>query len=255
MMRDEIVKVNNAVSQGIAKITNVAVCLQALDFTQNRKQNLPGIAVFYGPSGFGKSMGAAYVGNRTNAYYVQATSVATQKSFLQSVLREMGMPTVGTTNGLLDMVANELAKSGKPLIIDEADHLANGSRKIELLRDIYEASQGTLMIIGEENLPRKLERYERFHGRVLQWAAAQPASLDDAKSLCDIYSPALSISDEVLSTLVGMVRGSTRRVCTNLEQLHELALVRGVKQIGMDEYHALMPKGFVTGESPKARKF
>jgi hypothetical protein len=69
---------------------------------------------------------------------------------------------------MMELATSELAKSGRPLIIDEFDHLMKGD-KVELIRDLYEGSQGTFLIIGEEMLARKLEKWERFHGRILNW--------------------------------------------------------------------------------------
>ncbi len=246
--------VNPAPQGGIAQISNVAVCFEAIHRTKMRNPMLPGLCAFYGPSGFGKSVAANYVANNMRAFYVQAKSTATKKSFLLSLLREMSIAPAATVAEMLDQAAGELAKSGRPLIIDEFDHLVT-SGKVEIVRDLYESSQGTILIIGEELLPKKLERWERFHGRILNWMPAQPASVDDARLLCQIYAPSIQVSDEVLVQLVSSVRGSTRRVATNLENLHELCLENGVVHVDMPQFKKVLPKGFVTGESPKIRSF
>jgi len=84
--------VNSSGAVGVAQVNNVAVCYEALERVQSRHPSLPGMAVFYGRSGDGKSVAASYIANRMNAYYVQATSICTRKSFLESVLREMTIP-------------------------------------------------------------------------------------------------------------------------------------------------------------------
>ncbi len=61
--------------------------------------------------------------------------------------------------------------------------------KVEIVRDFYEASQGTFLIIGEEMLARKLEKWERFHGRILNWVLALPADCNDVTLLAVIYAP------------------------------------------------------------------
>lgn len=244
----------NPLAAGVAQVTNVAVCYEAIERIQSRHPSLPGIGVFYGRSGDGKSSAASYIANKLNAYYVQATSIGTKKSFLESVLREMTIPAAKTASEMLGQIAEELAKSGRPLIIDEADHLAKGN-KIEMVRDIYESSQGTILIIGEEMLPKKLERWERFHGRVHSWVPAQPATPNDAALLAKVYAPKVAIDEQVLVQLVGAVRGSTRRTCTNLEMLGQRALECGMRQVGMADIEQLLPQGFITGQSPKPRSF
>ena len=256
MMREVNSNVNAASSGavGVAQVTNVAVCYEAIERVQNRHPSLPGIAVFYGRSGDGKSVAAGYIANRTRAYYVQATSICTKKSFLESVLREMTIPPAKTASEMLGQIAEELAKSGRPLIIDEFDHLTSGA-KVEMVRDIYESSQGTILIIGEEMLPKKLERWERFHGRVHSWVPAQPATANDAAMLAKVYAPKIAIDDQVLEQLVGAVRGSTRRTCTNLEMLGQRALESGMRSVTMGDIEQLLPQGFITGQSPKPRSF
>ena len=50
---------DNMVNAGIAPLTNVALCLGTLRRAIDRPRHLPGITVFYGPSGYGKSTAAA----------------------------------------------------------------------------------------------------------------------------------------------------------------------------------------------------
>lgn len=239
---------------GIANIRNIAQCYEAVSRTLQRNPLLPGISAFYGPSGFGKSTAANYVATKTNAFYVQVKSTYTKKAFAQALLREMSIPMPNTLSEMMELASAELAKTGRPLIIDEFDHLVHSS-KVEMVRDLYESSQGTFLIIGEELLARKLEKWERFHGRVLNWVPALPSDLTDAIELSRIYAPSIQIHQDVLEQLLVAVRGSTRRVSTNLEMLHENALELGVKQVSSKELNLILPHGFVTGESPKPRSF
>lgn len=247
---------NEHAAVGLAMNRNIAQCYTAIKRTNERNERLPGISAFYGPSGFGKSTAANYVATKTNAFYVQVKSTYTKKAFLQALLREMNIPAPSTLNDMLELASKELAQTCRPLIIDEFDYLLRGNgNKSDIVRDLYEASQGTFLIIGEEMLARKLEKDERFHGRILNWVPALPADISDAKLLCPIYAPMLEIDEPVLKQLVSQVRGSTRRVCTNLEMLNEKALEDGVKHISLSVLKELLVDGFVTGESPKPRSF
>ena len=244
----------NFSKSSIAQIRNISQCYEAVKRTMERNPLLPGISAFYGPSGFGKSTAANYVATKTNAFYVQVKSTYTKKAFLQALLREMSIPYPATLSEMMELATSELAKTGRPLIIDEFDHLMKGD-KVELIRDLYEGSQGTFLIIGEEMLARKLEKWERFHGRILNWVPALPADLNDVMLLASIYAPQLQIDEPVLEQLLGQVRGSTRRVSTNLEMLNEKALEAGTPHITKHVLKELLLDGFVTGESPKPRSF
>ena len=244
----------NFSKSSIAQIRNISQCYEAVKRTMERNPLLPGISAFYGPSGFGKSTAANFVATKTNAFYVQVKSTYTKKAFLQALLREMSIPYPATLSEMMELATSELAKSGRPLIIDEFDHLVQGN-KVEIIRDLYEGSQGTFLIIGEEMLARKLEKWERFHGRILNWVPALPADINDVTLLASIYAPKIEIDEPVLEQLLAQVRGSTRRVSTNLEMLNEKALEAGVRHISKQGLKELLPDGFVTGESPKPRSF
>ena len=244
----------NFSKSSIAQIRNISQCYEAVKRTMERNPLLPGISAFYGPSGFGKSTAANFVATKTNAFYVQVKSTYTKKAFLQALLREMSIPYPATLSEMMELATSELAKSGRPLIIDEFDHLVQGN-KVEIIRDLYEGRQGTFLIIGEEMLARKLEKWERFHGRILNWVPALPADINDVTLLASIYAPKIEIDEPVLEQLLAQVRGSTRRVSTNLEMLNEKALEAGTPHITKHVLKELLLDGFVTGESPKPRSF
>lgn len=62
---------------------------------------------------------------------------------------------------MMDQIGEELSLSQRPLIIDEADFLVQ-KRMIEVVRDIYESSQATIILIGEEAMPVKLQNGSAF---------------------------------------------------------------------------------------------
>ncbi|MGS1019189.1 AAA family ATPase [Burkholderia glumae] len=138
------------ISGGVAQIANLALCDIAITRAIQRGKNLPGLVVYYGPSGYGKSISANFVANQHRAYYVQAKSVWTKKHFLQAILFEMGIKPAGTIAQLADQVAEELASSGRPLIIDEFDHLVDRNA-VEVVRDLYESTNRGFTVMSIEH--------------------------------------------------------------------------------------------------------
>lgn len=234
---------------GIAGITNVALCHQAIQRAFEREAHLPGMAVFYGPSGYGKSVAASYTANAFDAIYVECKSVWTRKKFLQAVQKAMGMKMGTDMSDMVDQIAEEMAKSNRPLIIDEFDHLVKRSW-VEIVRDIYEASQGSILLIGEEQLPRKLQKWERFHGRVLDFFPAQPASLSDVKELKKIYAGGLEVEDALIEKIHKASNGSARRACVNLDRIREFAHQIGANSITVADWGE---RNFFDGEAPRIR--
>lgn len=238
---------DNMVNAGIAPLTNVALCLGTLRRAIDRPRHLPGITVFYGPSGYGKSTAAAVAVIRCKACYVQARSSWTRKAAHEAICKGLGLRPGKTISEMLDQIAEELALSGRPLVVDEADYLV-AKGQIEIIRDIYEASQAPIMLIGEENLPSNLRRWERFHGRVLDWCPAQPASFEDVKRLCKFYVKDTEIAEDMLQHIYKVADGSVRRVVVNLALVEETARTEGRKTITLSDWGS---RTFYTGEAPK----
>ncbi len=236
---------------GVAQIATLDLVSATLERLDARRNGLPGIAVLYGSAGWGKTFAANALANETRAYYVQMRSAWRSKSLLEKILQEMGIRHQrATVPQLLDMVAEQLSLSGRTLILDEFDYATKNDTLIELTRDIYEASQGSLLLVGEELLPKRLETWERFHSRVLTWAPAQAVTLDDAIKLAPIYAPSLEFDIDVLEHLVDLAQGSVRRVCVNLTQLLDHSNTYGKDRITMD---TLSTATVYTGRSPERR--
>ena len=232
----------------IANINNLSLVSIAMQRLINRQDGLPGLGVLYGPSGYGKTTATVAVANETRAYYVQMRSAWSKKTLLEKICFEMGLPPANTAAGCLDLICEQLAASQRPLILDEADYLVTKAGMIELVRDIYEGSQAPVMLVGEEMLPNKLKRFERFHGRVLAWIPAQPVSLDDAAALAALYAPNTEISAELLAHLVAVAHGSVRRITVNLVNLADFAATNGLSMLGMAD---IAKAELYKGEPPK----
>jgi hypothetical protein len=145
---------------------------------------------------------------------------------------ELGVAIPSIPN-LVDMVTEQLSASRRTLIIDEFDYAAESGKLVELTRDIYEGSQGSLLLVGEELLPRKLEAWERFHSRVSTWAPAQKVSMDDAAKLSPIYCPGIAVGDDALNKLVTSSKGSVRRVVNCLTAIHEHCQLYALDEVNL----------------------
>jgi len=237
-------------SPNVAPLANVGSCLSTLKRAINRPAHLPGIVCFYGPSGYGKSTAATVATIRTDAVYVQARSSWTRKAAHQAILKGMGVIPAATVAGMSDQIAEELALSKRPLIIDEVDYLLERGT-IEIIRDIYEASLAAIMLVGEEGLPNKLKRWERFHGRVLDWCPAQPASLDDCTALAKLHAVKARIEDDLLAAVHSVAAGSVRRICVNIARIEEQAQLEGRDVMDLAAWGK---REFYTGEAPSRRR-
>ncbi|WPN56660.1 AAA family ATPase [Pseudomonas sp. P9_31] len=233
----------------IVPLTNVGLLSAAIERTHSRPMGLPGLVVMYGASGLGKSVGAAFAANLHRAYYVECRDTWSKKAFLQAILREMSIAPGQTLSIMVDQVAEQLSRSGRPLLIDDVQYLLEKA-VANVLTDIYNASQGTIVLIGEERVPSSLAKLERLHNRVLEWVPAQPATLDDLRSLAKASYPSLKIADDLLEDLRHKVRGCLRRVAVNLYKVYGETQAMAMDSIDLAGWGN---RGWFTGEAPVRR--
>jgi hypothetical protein len=146
---------------------------------------------------------------------------------------------------------NELQGSGRPLIIDEMDYLVQKSA-VDIVRDLHDETGAAIALIGEEKLPGKLQRWERFHGRILDWQGAQPISLPDCQHLTRLYCPGVQVGEDLMQRLHKLARGSARRVCVNLSHIAEECRRLGAEEMDLTAWGERV---LYTGEAPQRRGF
>ena len=237
-------KTKQAVAGSIAPLANIALGERAYSRLMGRRHDEPGLAILYGPSGFGKTKTAAWIKARHRAYSVHADDFWTRKTMLVAISKALGLSYAdgkGDTGKFPDIytmaeaIKEQLHTSGRLLIIDEFD-ICVRKNLVEAVRSLYEGSQAAILLIGEELLPKKLERWERFHGRILDWFPAEPMGLDDARTLADARYPDMIIADDLLKHLVEIGKGSVRRMVINLGSIQETALEEGWDNVDLSRW-------------------
>jgi DNA transposition AAA+ family ATPase len=234
----------------LAPLKNVALFQALVERVQNRAAHLPGLAVFYGHSGFGKTFSAVYAANRARAYYIEVGETWTRRTLCDAVLKELGETPHGSVTDKVEAIVYRLGEDAeRPLIIDEADFLIRRSM-VDVIREIHDKSQTPVILIGEELLPSKLMKWERAHNRVLDWVAAEACDLEDARHLARLYAPEVEIEDDLLAEMLRASGGRARRICVNVERIREHAALLDLPRID----RAAWGQGqFFTGEPPKRR--
>lgn len=101
-----------------------------------------------GYTGAGKTTALnRYASKNPEAYYVLATTIMTQKSFLTEILRSMGISEGQSIDDKMALICKEMNKGSKSLlIIDDAGKLNdNNLRLIQIIYDATEDNAGIIM--------------------------------------------------------------------------------------------------------------
>ncbi len=235
------------VNPTIAPLRNVMLFTALVEGVMNRTEGLPGLGVFKGRSGDGKTTATIYAANKFRAYHVQMKSVWTRKKICTAILNEMGILPNGKIEEMVEQIAYELTISNRPLFIDEADFLV-AKNMIEVVRDIHESGRVTIIMIGEEAFGQKLKRWERVYRRVLIWEDTQPTDMRDARHLAKLYCKGVEIAEDLLSDLVTASGANAGHIVINLDRVMKAAQNTGLEKIGRAEFGT----AFFTG-SPAPR--
>lgn len=233
----------------IVPLTNVGLLSGAMSRAQARPAGLPGLVAMYGPSGYGKSAAAAFAANQHRCYYTECRDTWSKKAFLTAILRDMSILPERTLSDMVDQIAVQLSTSRRPLIVDDVQYLLEKATA-NVLTDIYNASEGTIVLIGEERVPSSLQRLERLHNRVLEWVPAQPATIEDVRQLAVESYPELLFGEDLLEDLVRVTKGCLRRIAVNLYKVRSEAAAMMLDQVGMAEWGK---RSWFTGEAPTRR--
>jgi DNA transposition AAA+ family ATPase len=217
-------------SGAIAPLTNVSLFAELLERMMLRHRNLPGMGAWYGWSGLGKTFAATWGAHKHRAYYVEVGESWTRAKFCKALLTELGLPARGTVADMVDAAIVALAGSARPVIVDEFDHVVRRGY-VEMVREIHDKSGAAIVLIGEEGLFHKLQAFERFHNRVLDWVPAQPCDIGDVTALARVYAPGIEIAADLAELILVRSEGRARRVAVNVDRVREFASLEGLTQV------------------------
>lgn len=219
----------------VQPLRNVAALNQQILALQNRTFGLPGLGVFHGDTGLGKTFAATFAASRLGAIHVSIQKRWTAKTLMEKILFELGLPGTGTITKLTDRVIQGLRKANRPLIIDEADYAVERDL-LDDIRDIQEGSAVPVIMIGMSKFAVKLGKSPLVYNRVLKWTTAVPADMKDARLLAHHYAGGIDVADDLLELVLERNSGTVREICRDLDTIREHALQNGLKQLDRKDW-------------------
>lgn len=239
----------------IAPVKNIKRLSELGHSLRGQSSSLPGIAVAYGESGIGKSTSLTWLSTtQLNACYVRAMQVWSPSSMLQAIARELDVEPSRSLSGTIELIVGELSRTGRPLIVDEADYVVDQSRLLNTLRDLHDLSTMPLILVGMADFVRKLRTrtdQRQFAGRVALELEFKALDFDDvavlAKTLAEV-----EIADDLLKLLHEKSQGITRLVCVGLGRIETFAKTAGLKKVSASQW-GNKPLNLVAQDNRSAR--
>jgi DNA transposition AAA+ family ATPase len=219
----------------MVNVRNVGRLAAAGDALLNRAYGMPGMGCIYGKTGYGKSTACAWYMNHCNGVYVRAMALWSPAAMLDTILRELDLHPRGSNAQKINHAVEQLSRTGRPLFIDEADYIVRTERMVETLRDFHDLALVPVVLIGMDELPRKIATLEKLSGRVSQWVHFRPCDLADASKLAAELAE-VEVDDDLVAAVHKASAGSVRLIVVGLSRVEAFARARGAKRVSLADW-------------------
>lgn len=210
----------------VAPVKNVIALQDVIDSLSNRDYGVPGIGLVHGKSGLGKTTAVTYLFNQINGIYVSMRTTDTATSLLARIMDELGAQPLSRVSKMVDYIVEQMSLHERALFIDEADYLMGYVRLLETVRDIYDATEVPVVLIGMDQIARRISSRKQFYNRISEWSEFKPADLDDVITMADyLIRHEIRVDHDLLDDLRIKSVGELRRITIGLKRIEKLALV------------------------------
>ena len=204
----------------IAAVKNIQQLFAAYAVVDGADSTAERMLLLHGPTGTGKTTAAIHLMNHTGAVYVMASPAWSLTSMYRAIAAALGIEPKGRAADLEQLITVEMAKKGRPLIIDEVDHIllpgAHATlRMLEALRSIHDQSGMPIVMIGMHQIERKLRAREQLFRRICQSVPFTDLDRDDTRVVADTLCP-VPIADDWLDALHTATQGRISYVSKNI---------------------------------------
>lgn len=172
--------------KGFVQTANFRLLKEAEKIVARRGAREAGLVLIQGVYGIGKSELTERWASENGHVFIRSQKVWTARSLLEEVATHLGLSLRGSAKDIQNRITSHLAVSMQALIFDEADYLADmrNATKLETIRDISDVTGTMVFLVGMENFPAIVQRYEHIASRVARIVHLQPLALADVQATC-----------------------------------------------------------------------
>lgn len=221
----------------VAPVKNLLATQIALETLIQRSYGVPGIGLLHGNSGLGKTTTTTYLYNQVNGIYVSTRAHDTTSSLLQRVVEELGSAPKFRISKNVDFIIEQMSMHERPLFIDEADYLMNDKRMLETIRDLYDGTEIPIVLIGMDQIARRISSHKQFFNRISEWVEFKKADIDDVRVMADsLLEHDIQVDDDLLEHLRIATGGELRRITIGLQKIESLAIANELDLVTLDAW-------------------
>lgn len=224
----------------VVEVKNVLRSLELLENLQGRSSITPGIGLIHGPSGYGKTTTTCWLINQLgalNAIYVRCYATDTPSSFLARIMGELGADPIYPLRKSVDFIVDRMNDRQLPLFIDEVDHIVGQAKTMETIRDLYDATEQPIVLIGMEEIARRISHRKQLFNRLSEWVEFKPADLEDVHAFTtELLDERIEVGECLLEHIRQRSGGEVRRILTALEKVERSAIASERHHVTLDDW-------------------
>ncbi|MCG9755003.1 ATP-binding protein [Shewanella insulae] len=207
------------------EVKNVLRTQAMFENLQSRSMITPGIGLIHGPSGYGKTTTVTYMFNELTVsghqpLYVRCYATDTPSSFLARVMSEMGAEPMFPLRKMVDYIVRSMNERSLALFVDEADHIVGQAKTMETIRDLYDSTEQPVVLIGMEEIARRISHRKQLFNRISEWVEFKSADIEDVHLFAaELMDSRLTIAEDLLDFIRSKSSGEVRRILIALEKI------------------------------------
>lgn len=219
------------------KTKNVVNFVSLMNELQNLPPNIPKIALVYGDYGLGKSETIKWWTFKNDCVYVRATQGMSARWLLSEIAEELNVESYWHIDDTFHEIEQTLLQYRKTIIIDEVDYLIE-KKTIETLRDLHDRTGCPLVLVGMDQVDKKLSRFPHLIDRIYKKFRFENYGTNDIKKILSELSE-ISITNDGLEYLATR-SNQFRQIVKLVNKVEKLAKTNQIKELNEQNLRGIL---------------
>ena len=219
------------------KTKNVVNFVSLMNELQYLPPNIPKMALVYGDYGLGKSETIKWWTFKNDCVYVRATQGMSTRWLLSEIAEELEEEPFWHSKETFELIENHLFQNPKTIIIDEVDYLIE-KKTIETLRDLHDRTGCPLVLVGMDQIDKKLSRFPHLIDRIYKKFRFENYDTNDIKKILSELSE-IPITNDGLEYLATR-SNQFRQIVKLVNKVEKLAKTNQIKELNEENLRGIL---------------
>ena len=199
------------------------------------------MGLIFGKPGTGKTEACQKYAAESQCPYIRATDIMSRRGLLSKIVAELGEAPAYSSDALFDQAIEQLLANPRTIIVDEVDYLCRGGI-IEILRDMNDITNVPVVLVGMQEVDKKLKRYRHLWDRLSAIVHFETFTADDvgdlAGQICEV-----NLSPEAVSMIYQRSEGKFRRILVWFAMAERMARSSGLDFVELQHLRSITAGG------------